>query len=108
MSRRTLAWIVVALVGLLSIGGLLWAMFGTSRLVFAESALQARLNQQLPRTVRDVTIERVAVRLADNRVALRVEMQGTVCANRLPPPCRPAVFRVMRRKMEKCTLTPMT
>jgi hypothetical protein len=77
MSKRTLAWIVVAFVGVLSTAGLLFFMFGTSKLTFSESEIQARLNQQLPRTVREVTIERVAVRLAENRLALRVEIQGT-------------------------------
>jgi hypothetical protein len=77
MSRRKLAWIVVALVGMLAAAGLLWSMFGTSKLVFAETDLQARLNQQLPKTVRDVTIERVAVHLAENHLALRVEIHGT-------------------------------
>lgn len=77
MSKRTLAWIVVALVALLSAAGLAWSMFGTSRLVFTEGDIQARLNQQLPRTVREMTIERVGVRLANNRLALRVEIQGS-------------------------------
>ena len=74
MSKRSLAWIVVACVGLLSIAGLVWATFGTSKISFTESTIQTRLNQQLPRTVREVTIERVAVRLADNRLALRIEI----------------------------------
>ena len=77
MSKRQLAWIAVAVVGVLSIGGVLWTMFGTSKLVFTEAELQARLNQQLPRTVREVTIERVAVQLAENRMALRIEVRGT-------------------------------
>src|SRR2546428_9035353 len=77
MPKRKLAWIVAAFVGVLATAGLLWSMFGTSKLVFAESEIQARLNQQLPKTVREVTIERVAVRLAENRLALRVEIQGT-------------------------------
>jgi hypothetical protein len=58
MSRRSIARIVVALVGLLSAAGLLWSMFGSDRVTFTEAELQSRLNQQLPRTVRDVTIER--------------------------------------------------
>ena len=78
MSKRKLAWIVVALVGVLSIAGLLSTVFRTSRLVLAESDLQARLNQQLPKTVKDVTIERVAVRVADQRLALHVDIHGAV------------------------------
>jgi hypothetical protein len=77
MSKRQFAWIAVAVVGVLSIAGLLWTMFGTSKIVFTEAELQARLNQQLPRTVRDVTIERVAVQLAESRMALQVEVKGT-------------------------------
>jgi Protein of unknown function (DUF1439) len=76
MSKRTLAWIVVALAGLLSAAGLLFFTFGTSRLTFTEAEIQARLNDRLPRTVRDVTIERVAARLGDNQMSLRVEISG--------------------------------
>jgi len=78
MSRRTVAWIVIALVGLLSAAGLGWSMFGSDRLTFTAADLQSRLNQQLPRTARDVTIERVDVALADNRLALRIGMQARV------------------------------
>lgn len=78
MSRRTLARIVVTVVGVLSLAGLLLATFGIHKLTFTQSQIQSRLNQQLPRTVREITIERVAVQLADNRLALRIEIQGTV------------------------------
>jgi hypothetical protein len=78
MSKRTAAWVTVALVGVLSIGGMLWGMFGTSKVVFSESELQTRLNQQLPRTAKDVTIARVVVSLADNRLALRMDLQSVV------------------------------
>ena len=78
MSKRSIAWIVVALVGLLSAAGLLWSMFGSDKLTFTAAELQSRLNQQLPRTVRDVTIERVDVALADNRLALRIALQASV------------------------------
>ena len=78
MSRRKIAWIVIALVGLLSAAGLVWSMFGSDRLTFTAAELQSRLNQQLPRTARDVTIERVDVALADNRLALRIAMQARV------------------------------
>ena len=78
MSRRKIAWIVIALVGLLSAAGLVWSMFGSDRLTFTAADLQSRLNQQLPRTARDVTIERVNVALADNRLALRIALQARV------------------------------
>src|SRR5262247_1666208 len=78
MSRRRIAWIVVALVGLLSAAGLVWSVFGTDRLTFTAAELQSRLNQQLPRTIREVTIEQVSVALADNRLALRIALQARV------------------------------
>ena len=78
MSKRALAWIVVALAGLLSTAGLLFFMFGTSKLIFSEAEVQERLNNKLPRAVRDMTIERMVARLADNRLTLRVEVKGTV------------------------------
>jgi hypothetical protein len=76
MSKRKLAWIVVAFVAVLSTVGLFMTMSGNRKLVFTESDIQAHLNQQLPKTIREATIERVAVSLAENRLALRVEMQG--------------------------------
>ena len=78
MSRRRTAWIVVAVVGFLSAAGLLWSMFGFDRLIFTAAELQSRLNQQLPRTIREVTIERVNVALADNQLALRIALQARV------------------------------
>jgi hypothetical protein len=78
MSKRRIAWIIIALAGLLSATGLVWSIFGSDRLTFTADELQSRLNQQLPRTVRDVTIERVNVALADNRLALRIAMQARV------------------------------
>jgi len=78
MSKRRIAWIVVALVGLLSAAGLVWSVFGTDRLTFTAAELQSRLNQQLPRTIREVTIERVNVALADNQLALRIALQARV------------------------------
>ena len=53
-------------------------MFRTSKLIFTEAEIQERLNLQLPKTVRGVTVERVAAHLAENRVALRIEVQGAL------------------------------
>src|SRR5262245_1451779 len=76
MSRRTLAWIVIALAGAVALAGLAWSIFGESRLVFTQAELQAQLDRALPRTVREVTIERGTVTLADNRLALRLELKA--------------------------------
>jgi hypothetical protein len=76
MSKRVLVRTLVIVLALLATAGMLWSMFGTSKLVFTESELQERLNQQLPRTVRDVTIERIDVGLAESRLALRIAFQA--------------------------------
>jgi hypothetical protein len=73
-----MAWIVLALAGLLSAAGLVWSTFGSDKLTFTAAELQSRLNQQLPRTIRDVTIEHVDVALADNRLALHIAMRASV------------------------------
>jgi len=78
MSRRNVAWIVVALVSVLATGGLFFSVFRTSQLVFTEPEIQERLNLQLPKTVRGVTVERVVAHLAQNRLVLRIEVQGAV------------------------------
>jgi hypothetical protein len=78
MSKRKLAWIVVAVVTVAALAGLLWSLLGTSRLAFTEPDIQARLNKELPKTVKDVTVERVTVHLADRRLALRVDLHGAL------------------------------
>ncbi len=78
MSRRKLAWIVVTLVGILATGALFFSVFRTSKLVFTEPEIQERLNRQLRKTVRGVTVERVATHLVENRLGLRIEVQGVL------------------------------
>jgi len=45
MSRRKIAWIVIALVGLLSAAGFVWSMFGSDGSPSLRAELQSRLNQ---------------------------------------------------------------
>jgi hypothetical protein len=59
MSKRSLVWIVIVLVGALSTTGMLWSGFGSIHAVFTAAELQTQLNQKLPRTVLNVTIEHV-------------------------------------------------
>jgi Protein of unknown function (DUF1439) len=78
MNRRSIAWIVIAVVGVLSAAGMFWSIFVSSKVTFSEAELESRLNQQLPRTIKDVTITHVVVKVGDNRLALRIDMNGTV------------------------------
>mgnify|MGYP000916167802 CR=1 FL=1 len=78
MSRRNIALTFVVLASLICLAGAVWSALGKSRLVFAQTEIQDRLNRQLPRTVKGVTIERVDVALANDRVALQATLQGQV------------------------------
>lgn len=78
MSRRNIALTFVVLASLICLAGVVWSALGKSRLVFAQTEIQDRLNRQLPRTVKGVTIERVDVALANDRVALQATLQGQV------------------------------
>jgi hypothetical protein len=48
-----------------------------ARVVLTEPQLQERINRQLPREFRGVTVERATVSLADGRVSLHVEARAT-------------------------------
>src|SRR5205085_1871920 len=62
-----LAWIAASLFGLLALAGAGWSAFGPERIILTEPLLQERINRQLPREFRGVTVERAAVSLADGR-----------------------------------------
>ena len=78
MSRRTIAFVLLFAINLPCLVGMIWSVFGNSQVSFTQSELQQRLNQQLPRTVKGVTIDRVDVALADNKLSLRASLQGQV------------------------------
>jgi hypothetical protein len=74
---RKLVWIALTAIGLLAAAGALWSAFGTHKISLTETELQERVNRQLPREFKGVTVERATVTLADNRIALRIEAQGS-------------------------------
>ena len=78
MTKRKLAWIALTAIGLLGAVGVLWGASGTHTIRLTESELQERVNQHLPREFKGVTVEHVAVALAGDRIALRIEAHGAV------------------------------
>jgi hypothetical protein len=76
MSKRLLAWIALVVLGVLAMLGTLWSAFGPDRIVLTAAQLQERVNLALPREFKGVTVERATIALADNRVALRVEVRA--------------------------------
>ena len=76
MTKRKLAWILLSLVGFVGIVGALGSAFGTSRVALGQADLQTRIDRVLPKTAKDVTIERATIALADDKMMLRVEAEG--------------------------------
>ena len=76
MTKRKLAWIALTAIGLLGAAGVLWGASGTHTIRLTESELQERVNRHLPREFKGVTVEHVAVALAGDRIALRIEAHG--------------------------------
>jgi hypothetical protein len=77
MSKRAFAYTVLAFLALVAAAGVLCALFGINRISLSESDIQTPLNQQLPKTVERLTIELVEVRLAEDRLGLQIDLQGT-------------------------------
>jgi len=76
VTKRTLAWTILTVLGLAGVLALLWSAIGTSRIALGQADLQARIGKMLPKTVKDITVERVTVTLADDRIMLKVEAEG--------------------------------
>ena len=77
-TKRRLAWIAIAVCGVVAAAGAAWSAFGPDKIVLSEAQLQERVNRELPREFRGVTVERAAISLADDRVSLRVDVRATV------------------------------
>ena len=76
MTRRRLAWIALVSLGVLAAFGALWGMFGPDRITLTTGQIQERVNRNLPREFKNVTVEQATVTVADGRVALRVETRA--------------------------------
>ena len=70
-------WIVLTAIGLLAAAGAFWSASGTREITLTETELQEQLGRHLPKEFRGVTVDRATVKLADNRIALRIEAQGS-------------------------------
>jgi len=77
MTKRTLVWIVLTAIGLLAAAGAFWSASGTRKITLTETELQERLGQHLPKEFKGVTVDQANVKLADNRIALRIEAEGS-------------------------------
>ena len=77
MTKRTLVWIVLTAVGLLAAAGAFWSASGTRKITLTEAELQEQLGRHLPKEFRGVTVDQATVKLADNRIALRIEAEGS-------------------------------
>jgi hypothetical protein len=76
VTKRTLAWTILTVLGLAGILAALWSAFGTSRVALGQADLQARINEVLPKTAKDVTVERATIVLAEGKMMLKFEAEG--------------------------------
>ncbi len=77
MSKHAFVCTIIAFLALVTAAGVLCSLLGINRISLAESDIQTPLNRQLPKTVERLTIEQVDVRLAEDRLALQIDLQGT-------------------------------
>jgi len=77
MTKLQFTRIVAIVLGALMIAGAVLSAFGPERIVLGEAQLQERINRELPRQFRGVTVERATVGLADGQISLRVETRAT-------------------------------
>ena len=77
MTKLQFTRIVAIVLGALMIAGAVLSAFGPERIVMGEAQLQERINRELPRQFRGVTVERATVGLADGQISLRVETRAT-------------------------------
>jgi hypothetical protein len=77
VTKRRLVWIAAGLSGALAIAGMVWSSFGTSRIVLTDTRLQERFNPGLPRQVKGVTIERATIKIAENHIALTIDVRAS-------------------------------
>ena len=72
VTKRRLAWIALAVLGVLAVIATLWSAFGPDQIVLTTAQLQERVNRALPREFKGVTVDQATVSIADGRIALRI------------------------------------
>src|SRR5271169_6334503 len=77
MAKRTLVWIVLTAIALLAAAGAFWSASGTREITLTATELQEQLGRHLPKEFKGVTVDQATVKLADNRIALRIDAEGS-------------------------------
>jgi hypothetical protein len=83
VTKLRLTQIAALALGALTIAGAALSAFGPERIVLTQVQLQERINRELPRQFRGVTVERAVVSLADGQISLQVETRATALGKML-------------------------
>jgi hypothetical protein len=83
MTRPRLTRIAAFALGAFTIAGAALSAFGPERIALSEVQLQERINRELPRQFRGVTVDGATVSLADGRISIRVETRASVLGKML-------------------------
>jgi hypothetical protein len=78
MTKRQLVWIAAAALGVVAMLSTVWSTYATNKILLNEAQLQERLNRQLPREVKGITIDRMQVSIADKKIALFAQVRAGV------------------------------
>jgi hypothetical protein len=69
--------LAAVLLSALTLGGAALSAFGPERIALTQDALQERINRELPRQFRSVTVERATIALADGRITVRADTRAS-------------------------------
>jgi hypothetical protein len=83
MTKRTVAWIALAIVGVLALAGVLWSAYGPTKIVLTGPQIQERINRALPREFKGLTVDRASVTIAESRIALQVAAHASALGQTL-------------------------
>jgi hypothetical protein len=72
MTKRRLAWIALFFVGATAVLAGVWSAFGLDKIVLSAAELQRRVNRELPRTFKGVTVTQATVAVADGDMTLTI------------------------------------
>jgi hypothetical protein len=83
MTRRTVAWIALAVIGAIIVAGIVWEAVGPTTIVLTAPQLQERINRALPREFKGITVEKASVNIAQSQIALKVEARASALGQTL-------------------------
>jgi len=77
MTKRKIAWTIIALVLTIAVGGILWAASSDLDVVLTQAQLQQKVDAKLPFSAKGVTVSKAEVDLSGDKIGLKLDASGT-------------------------------